>query len=245
MKKSPGHPGAAKRAAAEVPAGEPAANRPAPAAAGRHPVRSPDAEPERTMTRDPLVLRSPARPGRPMRCACSRCWPGTRCRSGSSCPPMGGGCCRRNAGSATRPASAPRPADWGSVTLFTDNDRGALPASGSRRTSGMVICPCSMGTVSAVAHGIQPVAGGAGGGCHPEGAAQAGPGAAGDAALPGASPQPHRRHRGGRRRSSRRARFLSPPAEAVANWWTSSCSGSSTRSGWISRSRSDGRDNCA
>jgi flavin prenyltransferase len=43
--------------------------------------------------------------------------------------------------------------DWSSVTLFTDDDRGALPASGSQRTAGMVICPCSMGTVAAVAHG--------------------------------------------------------------------------------------------
>lgn len=43
--------------------------------------------------------------------------------------------------------------DWGSVTVFTDNDRGARPASGSARTAGMVICPCSMGTVAAVAHG--------------------------------------------------------------------------------------------
>lgn len=39
------------------------------------------------------------------------------------------------------------------VTMFDDNDRGAAPASGSARTSGMVVCPCSMGTVSAVAHG--------------------------------------------------------------------------------------------
>ena len=43
--------------------------------------------------------------------------------------------------------------DWSSVTPFTDNDRGALPASGSQRTRGMVVCPCSMGTVSAIAHG--------------------------------------------------------------------------------------------
>lgn len=43
--------------------------------------------------------------------------------------------------------------DWRSVTVFSDADRGALPASGSQRTRGMVICPCSMGTVSAVAHG--------------------------------------------------------------------------------------------
>lgn len=39
------------------------------------------------------------------------------------------------------------------VKVFDDNDRGAAPASGSARNSGMVICPCSMGTVSAIAHG--------------------------------------------------------------------------------------------
>lgn len=39
------------------------------------------------------------------------------------------------------------------VTVFDDNDRGAKPASGSVRTRGMVVCPCSMGTVSAIAHG--------------------------------------------------------------------------------------------
>lgn len=43
--------------------------------------------------------------------------------------------------------------DWSSVTVFQDSDRGAKPASGSQPTAGMVICPCSMGTVSAVAHG--------------------------------------------------------------------------------------------
>lgn len=43
--------------------------------------------------------------------------------------------------------------DWASVTVFTDGDRGAKPASGSQRTAGMVICPCSMGTVAAVASG--------------------------------------------------------------------------------------------
>jgi len=43
--------------------------------------------------------------------------------------------------------------DWASVTSFPDTDRGALPASGSQRTGGMVICPCSMGTVAAIASG--------------------------------------------------------------------------------------------
>jgi flavin prenyltransferase len=39
------------------------------------------------------------------------------------------------------------------VTLYDDDDRGAKPASGSARTGGMVVCPCSMGTVSAIATG--------------------------------------------------------------------------------------------
>jgi 4-hydroxy-3-polyprenylbenzoate decarboxylase len=43
--------------------------------------------------------------------------------------------------------------DWSSVTLYPNDDRGAHPASGSCRTRGMVVCPCSMGTLSAVAHG--------------------------------------------------------------------------------------------
>ena len=43
--------------------------------------------------------------------------------------------------------------DWSSVVAFPDGDRGALPASGSRPTSGMVICPCSMGTLAAIAGG--------------------------------------------------------------------------------------------
>ena len=43
--------------------------------------------------------------------------------------------------------------NWASVTLFDDKDRGARPASGSAQTAGMVICPCSMGTVAAIAHG--------------------------------------------------------------------------------------------
>lgn len=40
-----------------------------------------------------------------------------------------------------------------SMRVFDDRDRGALPASGSVQTKGMVICPCSMGTVAAMAHG--------------------------------------------------------------------------------------------
>ena len=43
--------------------------------------------------------------------------------------------------------------DWSTVVTYPDDDRGALPASGSQRTAGMVVCPCSMGTLAAVAGG--------------------------------------------------------------------------------------------
>lgn len=39
------------------------------------------------------------------------------------------------------------------VTYFDDKDRGASPASGSTRMHGMVICPCSMGTIAAISQG--------------------------------------------------------------------------------------------
>ncbi|HEX6314134.1 MAG TPA: flavin prenyltransferase UbiX [Gemmatimonadaceae bacterium] len=39
------------------------------------------------------------------------------------------------------------------VRTFDDRDRGALPASGSVPTRGMVICPCSMGTIAAISQG--------------------------------------------------------------------------------------------
>ena len=45
-------------------------------------------------------------------------------------------------------------ADWKRlVTVYEDADRGAAPASGSARNDGMVICPCSMGTLSAISVG--------------------------------------------------------------------------------------------
>lgn len=43
--------------------------------------------------------------------------------------------------------------DWAGVVSFDDANRGAAPASGSAKSAGMVICPCSMGTVAAIAHG--------------------------------------------------------------------------------------------
>ncbi|HEY7393576.1 MAG TPA: flavin prenyltransferase UbiX [Gemmatimonadaceae bacterium] len=39
------------------------------------------------------------------------------------------------------------------VTYCEDDDRGAAPASGSALNAGMIICPCSMGTLSAIAAG--------------------------------------------------------------------------------------------
>jgi 4-hydroxy-3-polyprenylbenzoate decarboxylase len=43
---------------------------------------------------------------------------------------------------------------WASyVEIFSNDDRGAPPASGSALTSGMIVCPCSMGTLSAISVG--------------------------------------------------------------------------------------------
>jgi flavin prenyltransferase len=43
--------------------------------------------------------------------------------------------------------------DWSNVTMYADDDRGATPASGSAATRGMVVCPCSMGTLASIAQG--------------------------------------------------------------------------------------------
>jgi flavin prenyltransferase len=43
--------------------------------------------------------------------------------------------------------------DWSAVTLYSDRDRGATPASGSAPSRGMVVCPCSMGTLASIAQG--------------------------------------------------------------------------------------------
>jgi 4-hydroxy-3-polyprenylbenzoate decarboxylase len=43
---------------------------------------------------------------------------------------------------------------WDRHVIVHDNaDRGATPASGSAITAGMVVCPCSMGTLSAISVG--------------------------------------------------------------------------------------------
>ncbi len=43
--------------------------------------------------------------------------------------------------------------DWSRVVLYQDDDRGATPASGSAPSRGMVVCPCSMGTLASIAQG--------------------------------------------------------------------------------------------
>ena len=43
--------------------------------------------------------------------------------------------------------------DWSRVEVYDTLDRGATPASGSSPSRGMVICPCSMGTLASIAAG--------------------------------------------------------------------------------------------
>ena len=43
--------------------------------------------------------------------------------------------------------------NWSGVKMFADDDRGATPASGSAPSRGMVVCPCSMGTLASIAQG--------------------------------------------------------------------------------------------
>jgi 4-hydroxy-3-polyprenylbenzoate decarboxylase len=43
--------------------------------------------------------------------------------------------------------------DWSRVELYDSGDRGATPASGSAPSRGMVVCPCSMGTLASIAAG--------------------------------------------------------------------------------------------
>jgi len=41
----------------------------------------------------------------------------------------------------------------GGIDVYEDTDRGATPASGSAPSGGMVVCPCSMGTLASIAQG--------------------------------------------------------------------------------------------
>ena len=54
---------------------------------------------------------------------------------------------------ASEAALRERTGDWSDVILYSDEDRGATPASGSAASRGMVVCPCSMGTLASIAQG--------------------------------------------------------------------------------------------
>jgi 4-hydroxy-3-polyprenylbenzoate decarboxylase len=43
--------------------------------------------------------------------------------------------------------------DWSRVEVYDSTNRGATPASGSAPSRGMVVCPCSMGTLASIAAG--------------------------------------------------------------------------------------------
>jgi 4-hydroxy-3-polyprenylbenzoate decarboxylase len=46
------------------------------------------------------------------------------------------------------PGLRARTGEWSRVQVYADTDRGATPASGSAPSRGMVVCPCSMGTLA-------------------------------------------------------------------------------------------------
>lgn len=57
------------------------------------------------------------------------------------------------AGITSEPELRAATSPWRRVVLYADDDRGATPASGSAPSRGMVVCPCSMGTLASIAQG--------------------------------------------------------------------------------------------
>lgn len=60
---------------------------------------------------------------------------------------------RQEAGIEDEATLRERTGDWSGVVAYRNDDRGATPASGSAPSRGMVVCPCSMGTLASIAQG--------------------------------------------------------------------------------------------
>ena len=101
---------------------------------------------------------------------------------------------------------------------YHPKDIAATIASGSFLTEGMVIAPCSMKTLAAVAHAHADDLVVARRGRGAEGAPPPGAGAARDAAQPRAPAQHDRGDRDGRRSSCRRCRRSTPCRNRSTTW---------------------------
>ena len=109
------------------------------------------------------------------------------------------------------PRRSARPA--ASSTTITRTSRRGSPAARSR-PAGMVVIPCSMSTLGSIAGGDHDQPDHPRGRRSPEGAPQADPGPARDAAEPDPPGEHGAGHAGRRRRAPGDARLVSPPAPA-------------------------------